>query len=206
MDKRGGRKQHLRPIVIQQAPPLPHPVEPSETPTAKAPPPQVAKPIWKKVPGWALVAVSFLAAVVTFCPVYPTLSINEDYRFDTVFPYNTSFSITNEGLWPLADLSVTCGADFVMRPWAADPSDKSSMNLHTQSSEYKDVARFMPYKHRVTVPCNHNEIANGHRIDPDAKLHIVTAYRLWGTRITLHKTFELRTVMGWNGQSYWQYE
>jgi hypothetical protein len=138
--------------------------------------------------------------------LYPSLSINEDYSFDPVFPYNTSFSITNEGYWPIADLSVTCSADFTMRPWTNVPSDKSSATLHTKDDEYKDFAKMLVYKHRLTLPCNHNVVANGHRIDPDAKLHMTVAYRFAGTIFHRHQTFEFRTVMGWNGQSYWQYQ
>ena len=123
-----------------------------------------------------------------------------------MFPYNTSFSITNEGFWPMSDLSVTCNADFTMRPWTTDPSDKSGMTLHTQDDEYKDFAKILVYKRRLTLPCNHNVVANGHRIDPDAKLHIDIAYRFAGTNLKRHQKFELRTVMGWNGQSYWQYK
>jgi hypothetical protein len=106
-----------------------------------------------------------------------------------MFPYNTSFSITNEGYWTIADLSITCSADFTMRPPTTDPSDKSGMTLHTKDDEYKNFAKTLPYKHRLTLPCNHNVVANGHRIDPDAKLHIVVTYRptttpsLCGSRI-----------------------
>ena len=138
--------------------------------------------------------------------LYPSLSINEDYSFDSMFPYNTSFSITNEGYWPMANVSVTCSADFTMRPWTTNPSDKSGMTLHTEDNEYKDFAKTLLYKGRLTLPCNHNAVANGHRIDPDAKLHIVVVYRFAGTSFQRHKTFNFRTVMGWNGQSYWQYQ
>jgi hypothetical protein len=168
------------------------------------------KPIWKKLPSWALnglsvfgVVVGLLAALFGF---YPSLSINKDDSYDNMFPYNTSFSITNDGFWPVADLSITCSADFIMLPWTNDPADKSQMDLHTQDSEYKDFAKLLTYKHRLTLPCNHNVIANGHRIAPDAKLHIKIVYRFAGTKIKGHKNFELRTVMGWNGQQFWQYQ
>jgi hypothetical protein len=136
----------------------------------------------------------------------PTLSISQDYSIDTIFPYNTSFSIINEGFWPIADLSVLCAADFTMLPWTTDPSDKSSMDLHTETSEYKDFPELLAYKHRITLPCNHNVVANGHRIAPNAKLHIKTTYRIAGTNFRLHKNFEFRTVEGWHGQQFWQYQ
>lgn len=190
--KRKKKRQEFRPVVLQQSIPAALPVD--------------RKPIWKKITRWIVSVLSLLSITVGLFFLYPSLSINEDYSFDHVFPYNTSFSITNEGFWPIADVSVICSADFTMRPWTNDPSDKSSMALHTQDSEYKDVAKLLTYKHRLTLPCNHNVVANGHRIDPDARLHIVIAYRLAGTKIERRKSFELRTVMGWNGQSYWQYQ
>lgn len=93
-----------------------------------------------------------------------------------------------------------------MLPRGNDLANKSSMDLHTETSEYKDFAKIVTFKHRVTLPCNHNVVANGHRIAPDAKLHIKTAYRLAGTNLTLHKTFEFRTIEGWYGQQFWQYQ
>lgn len=123
-----------------------------------------------------------------------------------MFPYNTSFSITNEGLWPIADLSADCSADFVMLPWTNDPSDKSSMTLHTDDSNHRDFANRLTYKSRITLPCNHNVLANGHRIAPDAKLHITVYYRFAGTNIKHGQSFEFRTILGWHGQQFWQYQ
>jgi len=167
--------------------------------------PQEHKPIWKKGPRslWAILSVG--AILVGLFVLYPSLSINEDYSFDAFFPYNSSFSIINEGYWPIADLSATCSANFTMRPWTTDPSDKSGMNLHTEDN-HKDFSKQLRYKQRVTLPCNHNVVANGHRIDPGAKLKITVSYRFIGTKVRRSQSFNFRTVMGWSGQSYWQYD
>ncbi len=186
------KKQQRRPILIQQ--------------TTKQSPSQTNQRFWKNIPHWLWTIFSIFVAIVGLFELYPSLSINEDYSFDTMFPYNTSFSITDEGLWPITDLSVVCGADFIMLPWTTDPSDKSSMDLHTQNSEYKDFPKMIVFKRRITLPCNHNVVANGHRIAPNAKLHIKATYRLAGTNLILHKTFEFRTVEGWYGQQFWQYQ
>jgi len=196
MGNRNRKKQQRRPILIQQV------TKPSPFPS----PGQTNRRTWEKIPRGLWTILSVFVAIVGLFALYPSLSVNEDYSFDTMFPYNTSFSITDEGFWPIADLSVSCSADFVMRPWPIDPSDKSSMTLHTGPVEYKDFAKALYYKRRLTLPCNHNSIANGHRIDPDAKLHIKTTYRLAGTNVVLHKTFEFRTVEGWHGQQFWQYQ
>ena len=194
--KRKGKKQRRQLGTLQQVPQkfvgaIPH---------------QKHNSVLKKFSRLFWVAFSALGVLVGLFALYPSLSINDDYSFDLVFPYNTSFSIINEGFWPIADISVTCSADFTMRPWTTNPSDKSSMKLHTQDDEYKNFAKILTYKRRLTLPCNHNVVANGHRIDPDAKLHIVVGYRFSGTNIKRHQAFEFRTVMGWNGQSYWQYQ
>jgi hypothetical protein len=192
------KKQPKRPVVLQRTTPPTPPI---------APAPQ-HKPLWKKIPGWLWKSISACAVVVGLFVLYPSLSVNEDYSFDTMFPYNTSFSITNEGFWPIADLSATCSADFVMRPWPSPdaPDDQSSMNLHTREDEYKDFAKSLNYKQRVTLPCNHNVVANGHRIDPGAKLDVIVTYRFLGTHFHREQRFDFRTVMGSNGQSYWQYQ
>jgi hypothetical protein len=180
MSKRNRKKLQRRPIVIQQVQqqPAPAAAQLKRPAQPRVEPSKEHQSIWRKTPRWPLAAFSTMLAVVGLYAFYPTLSINEDYSFDTMFPYNTSFSITNEGFWPIADLSVTCSADFVMRPWTTDPSDQTSMNLHTESSEYKDVAKMLTFKHRLTLPCNHNVVANGHRIDAGAKLHIEIVYGL----------------------------
>jgi hypothetical protein len=200
MGKRKGKKQRRRPKLPKQAQPQPLP------PTPPREHGSTWKTVGKKFPRWLWTVFSLFAVLAGLYVLYPSLSINEDYSFDSIFPYNTSFSITNEGYWPMADVSITCSADFTMRPWTTDPSDKSGMTLHTKDDEYKDFAKTLPYKHRLTLPCNHNVVANGHRIDPDAKLHIVVAYRFAGTNIKRHQAFDFRTVMGWDGQSYWEYK
>lgn len=196
MSKRKKKKQQRQPILIHQM------TKQSLSPS----PSQTTQRIWKKIPRWLWTVFSIFVAIVGLFALYPSLSINEDYSLDTMFPYNTSFSVTDEGFWPITDLSVVCSADFTMLPWTTDPSDKSSMDLHTQNSEYKDFPKVLVYKNRVTLPCNHNVIANGHRIAPGAKLHIKTTYRLAGTNLMLHKTFEFRTIEGWYGQQFWQYQ
>ncbi len=196
MGKRKKKKQQRRPIVIQQV------LKESHSGTAS----ELRQPAWRKLPRWLLSVFSVLVAGVGLLILYPSLSINQDYSIDTVFPYNTSFSVTNDGFWPIADLSVICGADFTMLPWPTNHPDKSSMDLHTETSEYKDFPRLLAYKHRITVPCNHNVIANGHRIAPGAKLQIKTTYRLAWTNLKVHETFEFRTIEGWYGQQFWQYQ
>src|ERR1700688_1341752 len=146
MGKRKTTKRLRRPIVIQQVP--------QQSPFATVPT-QTRSSIWRKTRNWLWTLFSTLLAIIGLYAFLPTLSINEDYSIDTVFPYNTSFSITNEGFWPIADLSVICAADFTMLPWTTDLSDKSSMDLHTESSEYKDFAKSIAYKNRITLPCNH---------------------------------------------------
>jgi hypothetical protein len=89
----------------------------------------------------ALTLISLAVGLVGLFVVYPRLSVTEDFSFDTVFPYNSSFSVTDEGIWPIADVSVRCGADFTMRPWTNNPADKSSMTLHTDDDNHKDFAR-----------------------------------------------------------------
>lgn len=158
------------------------------------------------MPSWLWTALTAFGIIVGLFALYPSLSINEDFSFDEMNPYNSSFSITNEGYWPVADLSATCSADFTMRPWDLGLSDKSSMKLHSEDDNHKDFSSALRYKQRVTLPCNHNVVANGHRLDPDAKLKITVSYRFAGIHIRRTQSFNFRTVMGWEGKSYWQYD
>jgi len=194
--RKKGKKQPRQVIVLKQpAQPAPHAI-----------PLQKNKPTWKRIPGWLYGALTLVGLLVGLRVLYPSLSINDDYAFDAMFPYNTSFSIINEGFWPMSDISAVCSADFTMLPWTADPSDKSSMGLHTEDGNHTDFSRRLRYKQRVTLPCNHNVVANGHRIAPGARLRITVTYQLAGTRIHRSQVFNFRTVMGWGGQSYWQYD
>jgi hypothetical protein len=195
-NKRKGKKTQRRPVLLQRSQPSPVPAQAH----------QEHKAIWTKVPRWVWATLTGIAVFVGLFAMYPSLSINEDVSFDAMFPYNSAFSITDEGYWPIADLSAICSADFTMRPWTSDPNDKTSMALHTKDDEYKDFAQKLTYKHRVTLPCNHNVVANGHRIDPGAKLEIVVSYRFMGTRFRRNQMFNFHTVMGWNGQSFWEYD
>ncbi|HEX4007679.1 MAG TPA: hypothetical protein VHX60_16010 [Acidobacteriaceae bacterium] len=178
----------------------------SQQPPLPAKPLPKHKPAWLKVPRWLWASASaLLAVVVGLHALYPSLSINDDYSFDQMFPYNTSFSISNEGIWPITDVSATCGADFTMLPWTTDPNDKSKMDLHTEDDNHANFAHELNYRERVTLPCNHNVVANGHRIAPGARLTITVSYRLKGTGFRHSQTFKFQTVAGWNGQQFWQY-
>jgi hypothetical protein len=196
MKKRKGKKQPRRAVTSKEPSPPPSPAIPRRE--------QV--PIWKAVPRGLWTVLTACTVVVGLFVLYPSLSINEDFTFDEVFPYNSSFSITNEGYWPTDELSAACSADFTMRPWDAGPSDKSSMTLHTEDDEHKNFSKELRYKQRVTLPCNHNVVANGHRLDPGAKLKITISYRFAGTRIRRSRVFNFTTVMGWGGRSYWNYD
>lgn len=199
MGKRKREKRQIRrPVVLRQ----------DTTQSAVGNPREKSKAWWRQVPKWAWTTLSAIALLVGLFALYPSLSINEDYSFDNIFPYNSSFSITNEGFWPISDLSAVCSAEFTMRPWPArdGSTNESQMHLRTTDDAHKDFTKLLKYKQRVTLPCNHNVVANGHLIDPGATLNIIVTYRFYGTGIRRSQIFNLRTVAGWNGQSFWQYD
>ena len=199
MSSRRHKKQQRRPIVVQRPPTAIQATTPLVQPGSR--------PIWTRIPGWLWSVVTVASVTVGFFVLYPTLSLNEDFAFDELFPYNTSFSITNEGYWTLLDLSSSCLADFTVRPWpsATNQNDQSSMTLHTDDTNHQYFAQHLHFKERVSLPCNHNVVANGHLIDPGAKLRIMISYRFAGIRFRRSQTFNLSTVVGW-GKAHWQFE
>jgi hypothetical protein len=161
--------------------------------------------VFRRFPGWLWAMIAAGGVLLGYGTLYPTLSINQDYSFDNMNPFNTSFSIVDEGYWPLRNLSAVCEGDFTMRPWTTNPDDKSSMHLHTADSAPIEFAKDMRFKERLTLPCNHNVVANGHKLDPGATLKITVTYRFGGTKMRRSQVFHFRTVMGWGGQAFWQY-
>lgn len=161
--------------------------------------------MFRRFPTWLWAMIGAGAVLLGYGTLYPTLSINQDYSFDNMNPFNTSFSIVDEGYWPLRDLTAACEGEFTMRPWATDPNDKSGMHLHTEDSAPIQFANEMRFKERLTLPCNHNVAANGHKLDPGATLRITVTYRFGGTNVRRSQVFNFRTVLGWGGQAFWQY-
>jgi hypothetical protein len=141
-----------------------------------------------------------LCVPIAYVVLWPQLSINQDFSFDSQNAYNTSFSVTDEGLLPLTGVGVTCNGDFVMRDAKTDFS-----GTFGTSTDYPDVAKTLTYKHRVSLPCNHNVIANGHSINPGAKLEMKVHYRILGLPVGRPQSFQFKAIAGADGQLHWVY-
>jgi hypothetical protein len=166
-------------------------------------------PLWKRFPKiiWGLVA----AAGVLVSPVvlYPWLSANQDFfiqapnPFGVQNPYDASFSVSDEGYLPLEDLSVSCKAHITLVP-----SDLHSMPLLPLDTAkvHEHFASRLIYKHRVSLPCMGNIVANGHVLTPDSTLTLAVSYRVWLIPIRRTQTFQFRTLVDSGGHVYWLYQ
>ncbi|MEO6981623.1 MAG: hypothetical protein ABI072_00735 [Edaphobacter sp.] len=150
----------------------------------------VAKPI-VSIPG-------SLGLLIAYVALWPQLSINQDFSFDTKNAFNTSFSVVNEGILPLTDLSATCIGGFTMH------SGEFSGDFGT-TADYSGFAKELTFKHRVSLPCNHNVVANGHSLEPGATLAVRVRYRILGLPIPRPQTFNFKAIAGTDGRLYWQY-
>ena len=132
--------------------------------------------------------------------LYPTLSINADYTFDTHNPYNASFSVTNEGFTPAYNLRATCVSTFEYVP---PPDAKIAMGQLTTTTPDRLFAAVLPYKQRASIPCNSNVAANGHPLMPGARLKIIVHFKVLGF-ISESREFDQYAVLWWDGTYRWQ--
>jgi hypothetical protein len=145
-------------------------------------------------------AIVAFSVVIAYSAVWPTLVVTPDFSFDSQNAFNTSFSVSNEGLLPLTDLSITCTGNFVMHT----EGNQFSGNFGT-STDYPEFSKWLPFKHRLSLPCNHNVVANGHPIDPGAKLGIKIRYKIFGLPIGRPQTFNFLALVGADNQPHWAY-
>src|SRR6266478_6143643 len=119
-----------------------------QPPQSPVPPPPPNKPIWKKAAKWAYTALGCAALPIAYVALWPQLSINQDFSFDSQNAFNTSFSVVNEGILPLTNLSVTCTGGFTMHT----EDGKYSGNFGS-NTDYLNFSKRLAYKHRMSLPC-----------------------------------------------------
>jgi hypothetical protein len=144
--------------------------------------------------------MTLAAGAVSATVSYPILSVAQDYTFDFSNPYNSSFSVTNEGYLTAHDLTAICVSDFAIE--ASSQSTQPPLPLTTTTDE-RQFAQSLEYKHRASIPCNSNIMANGHPLMPNAKLRMTIAYHIgW-----LHRSqeFNFYLVKWWNNTYRWEY-
>lgn len=138
--------------------------------------------------------------MLAYGSLYPTLSINADYTFDTHNPYNASFSVTNEGYTPAYKLRATCVSLFEYVP---PPDAKIALGQLTTTTPDRLFAAILPYKQRASIPCNSNVAANGHPLVPGARLKIIVHFKVLGF-ISESREFHQYAVLWWDGTYRWE--
>ena len=188
--KRGkARKQKKRGHSQQRPSPQTHP------PVPQAKEGRVGV-MWKSIGGAIITLVSLILGAYAF---YPRLAVNVDYTFDYSNPYNTSFSVENEGYLTPYDLTAVCISDFAYDGLGSMPP----LPL-TTTTDSRSFASSLSYKHRASIPCNHNIIANGHPLLPGATQAITISYRVLGLKRS--QTFRFYLVKWWNNAYRWEYK
>ena len=172
-----------------------------QPPQAPLPPPQPSRPIWRKWARWAYTALAGVGLLIAYAALWPQLSINQDFSFDSQNAFNTSFSVINEGFLPLTNLSVTCTGGFTMHT-----EDGKFSGSFGSTTDYPNFSKRLTFKHRMSLPCNHNVVANGHPLDPGATLGVIIRYRIFGLPIPRPQTFNFLAVAGADRRLHWQYE
>jgi hypothetical protein len=141
------------------------------------------------------------AAVVTgatflaYLTSVPHLSIQEDFPVDPSNPYSESFSIENEGFLPATDLSADCRINM-----SNAPNRKMNSNMVVDH-----VAAKVPYKRRISLPCDRFMSYPNMILDQPGVLIINVTYFVAGTPLTRMQSFKFETTQQADGTYRWLY-
>jgi hypothetical protein len=190
---RNKRDRQRRQKIKEQAMP-PQPPQPPATPLREK------TSILSRVPKLLYGLFGFGAALLAYFVFWPSLSIQQDFSYSPSNPFNTSVSIFNEGLLTLTDLSATCNGNVRL----VSDNHRPALPLQT-STEYTNFSKKLRFRHRASLPCDHNVMANGHRLDPNSALEVVIRYKVFGKAFPFPQTFHFQAVAGADGAYHWQY-
>ncbi len=196
MSKHGGKRNRAQKAVSQKV------VQPTQ-PVPQNPKPRVNAKYaiyWRSLPSRLWAGILALIAVIGLYAAYPSLSINQDYTFDAHNPYNTSFSVSNEGYLTAHNLTSVCVSTFEYIP---PPDAKILLGPLTTTTPATLFAEALPFKERASIPCNHNIAANGHPLMPGATLHMTVSYEFLSVKIT--RNFNFYAVLWWDNTYRWEY-
>ena len=155
--------------------------------------------VLRKMPFWAWLVVIALTTGITLLEGFPWLSVEEGARLDDRNPYSTLFSLTNEGYFPVTNLSVVCELTFV---------DNRYSDFHERSIR-DGFAEKLNHSDKATIPC-FDSVA----IDQNTSFRSVgdltatvafSVYPFYSNRFRRHRTFRFRAVPGPDGRMHWTY-
>jgi hypothetical protein len=132
--------------------------------------------------------------------LYPWLSISEDHSYNQTNPFDTQFSVTNEGFIPATHLTAICDSAFA---WQNLDDPAKNFPLHTTAT-YAEFSSILHYKGKYSLPCNRNVVTNGHPLTADSFLNITITYKLLAI-LPRSQVFHFRTIRWWNGTYHWLY-
>lgn len=115
-NSRGRRKQRraLREAGLRRPPPPPASPPPAQPPPSPSPSPYLGAifRVLKRLPRWIYVSITVVVIIIGLMQSYPWLSIQKDESLDPTNPFQTKFSVSNDGYIPIFELSAVCVVGF----------------------------------------------------------------------------------------------
>ena len=172
------------------------PLPPDTSPRTPSKPPP--KTLWKRIPGKVWGGIAAAAALVAFACLYPVLSIEEDFALNSLNPYETMFSVSNEGFLPATHLTSTCIINTDVK------TNHSRFAMRDSGSVNVNFVPVLFYKHRQTIPCFHTLRMTG-EFGKDSTLRIEISYGVLWLPVHKPQTFNFVVVQAADGSYHWQY-
>lgn len=171
--------------------PPPPPPPPPPTPQPKKP--HFALRVLGKIPKWLYAMAAGLAVFVGLFSLFPWLSIQQDFSFDPTNPYQTSFSLENNGYAPITNIHVECWLNFDV-----------SQNVYVHDGTAKfDLPGSLYYKHRISLPCNF--IYGLTNVKGGAQLRVSVWYRVFHVDAHSPQRFSFKASRSPDGTYHWEY-
>lgn len=159
---------------------------------------------WARIPVWVWLLFVFLATAITLLEGYPWLSIERDDSLNALDPYETMFSVANEGYVTLTDLDALCFPDFGNKEY--------TLGVRDSEFTYPHFAKSLFHSSRVTLPCfkpirmrrSPDELNASSLIN----LTIVVNYAFMGINLAFlrrSQTFEFSAERAADGSLHWKY-
>lgn len=145
-----------------------------------------------KIPRGVYAAIGAAALLVGFFVLYPWLSLEQGERLRPTDPFGIVLNISDEGYFPLRDISVDCNADMIT---------SSGGTLKNITGGFEHFSESLSFKHKLSLPC-----FRAFKVDVPLRmvdLRIYVSYNIWlipGRRI---QSFTLKGAADASGEWHW---
>jgi hypothetical protein len=148
---------------------------------------------WKRIPKGVYAAICGLAVLVGLLVLYPWLSLEQGERLRPMDPFGIVLNVSNDGYIPMTDVSVVCAFDMV---------DEMGNTFTDVSGRFGHVAKSLPFRHRLSLPCFKAVSLEGVR-PRQVKLKAIVSYDIWHFPFRRTQEFILKGEPDSRGEWHW---